>query len=118
MSQFDIRGQKVKGNQYIAGHDMNFGLVQNSADLVAELEKLKDSFIEAKKSGILSGQDGEDAERQVAKAAQEAKQVSPDKRVIIKCLNVAKSLIEGMTSASGLVASLVSAIEAVRRLFP
>jgi hypothetical protein len=82
MAQFDQRGQRVTGNQYNAGRDMNFGAVQNALDLAAELEKLKGEFAKADEAGILSEEAATDAEYQVAKAAQQAKKDSPDKKTI------------------------------------
>src|SRR5436309_11260466 len=117
MAQFDQRGQKVTGNQYNAGRDMNFGTVQNPVDLAAELEKLKDEFSKAREAGILSEETATDAEYQVTKAVQQAKKADPDKKTILDHLNTAKAFIENITAVSGLVTALVGAIETVQKLF-
>lgn len=117
MAQFDMRGQKITGNQYIAGRDMNFGGIQNIADLIAELEKLKGEVTQARETGILSEETATDAEYQVTKAVQQAQRPNPDKKTIVDHLNTARSLIVGVSAASGLVTTLIAAIEAVQKLF-
>lgn len=116
MAQFDMRGQRVR-SQYIAGRDMNFGAVQTPADLIAELEQLKGQFAQAKDAGILSEEKATDAEYQVTKAIQQAKKPSSEKKTILDHLNTAKTFIEDVTAASGLVTALVGAIEVVQKLF-
>src|SRR5262245_41328344 len=116
MTQFDQRGQQVT-NQYNAGHDINFGAAQTRIDLIAELEKLKNEFAKASETRILSEETATDAEYQMTKAIQQAKKPDPDKKTIFDHLNTAKSLIEGITAASGLVTLLVGATEAVQKFF-
>jgi hypothetical protein len=116
MAQFDQRGQQVT-NQYNAGRDMNFGVVQNSIDLIAELEKLKKEFAQAGEVGIVSEDAAVDAEYQMTKAIQQARKPEPDKKTILDHLNTAKALIEDVTAAGGLVTALVSAAEVVQKLF-
>ena len=116
MTNFDMRGQNVT-NQYNAGRDINFGTVQNSVDLIAELEKLKGDFAQAKDNGIIIEETATDAEYQVTKAVQQIKKPEPDKKNILDHLNTAKALIENITVASGLVTALMGAIEAVHKLF-
>ena len=117
MTQFDMRGQRVKGDQYIAGRDMNIGAVQNAVDLIAELEKLKFEFANAGRTGILSEETATDAEYQVIKAVQQARKPNPDRKTILDHLNTAKTLIEGVSAAGGLVTTVMSAIQAVQKLF-
>jgi hypothetical protein len=116
VAQFDMRGQRVT-NQYNAGRDMNFGAVQTPLDLIAELEKLNEQFTQAKEAGVLSEETATDAQYQVTKAAQQAKKPDPDKKTMLDHLTTAKTLIEGVTEASGLVTALVSAIHIVSTLF-
>jgi hypothetical protein len=117
MTQFDMRGQRVKGDQYNAGHDMNLGAVQNTADLITELEKLKFEFANAGRTGILSEETATDAEYQVTKAVQQARKPNPDKKTILDHLNTAQTLIEGVSAASGLVTTVIGAIQAVQKFF-
>jgi len=79
MASFDQRGQKIRGNQYNAARDMNFGVVQNSTDLITELEKLKEEFAQAKENGVFSEETATDAEYCVTKAVQEAKKPDPNR---------------------------------------
>jgi len=116
MAQFDQRGQKVH-TQYNVGRDLNFGMVQNSIDLVAELEKLKEEVIKAKQNGILDKKKSTDVEYQITKAAQEAEEPKPDKKTIVDHLTTAKALIEGLAATGGLVTVIAGAIEAVQKVF-
>jgi len=117
MAQFDMRGQKVTGDQYIAGRDMNFGAVQSQADLITELEKLKGEFAKAVDQGILSEEVGTDVEYQVTKVVQQAKKPDPDKKTITDHLNTVKAIIETVAGASGLAVTVANAIMVVQKLF-
>jgi hypothetical protein len=66
---------------------------------------------------VLSEETATDAQYQITKAAQQAKKPDPDKKTIVDYLTTAKTLIEGVTAASGLVSALVSAIHVVPLLF-
>ena len=116
MAQFDMRGQRVT-NQYNAGRDMNFGAVQTPEDLMTALEQLNEQFTQAKEAGVLSEEMATDVQYQVSKAAQQAKKPDPDKKTMLDHLSMAKTLIEGVTAASGLVTPLVNAIHLVSKLF-
>ncbi len=117
MAQFDMRGQKVSGNQYVAGRDMNFGAVQSQADLIGELEKLKGEFAKAADQGILSEDAATDAQYQVTKAVQQAKKPDADKKTILDHLDTVKAIIGNVSAASGLVLTVANAIMAVQKLF-
>ncbi len=116
MAHFDMRGQRVT-NQYNAGRDMNFGVVQTPEDLVTILEQLNEQITQAKNAGTLSEETTTDAQYQITKAAQQAKKPEPDKKTIMDHLTTAKTLIEGVTATSGLVTALVTAIQMVQKLF-
>ena len=116
MANFDMRGQRVT-NQYIAGRDMNFGVVQTPEDLVTAFEQLNEQFTQAKNAGVLNEETATDAQYQITKAAQQAKKPDPDKKTILDHLTTAKALIEGATAASGLVTALAAAIQIVQKLF-
>jgi len=115
MALFDQRGQHV--NTQFNAQQMNFGAVQNTVDLVTELEKLKEGIARARKDGVLNKKKATDVEYQITKAAQEAEEPKPNKKTILDHLTTAKSVIEGIAAASGLVTGLVGAIEAVQKLF-
>ena len=116
MAQFDQRRQKVH-TQYNVGRDLNFGLVQNSIDLVAALEKLKEEVIKARQNGLLDNKQSAAVESHIAKAAQQAEEPKPDKKTIVDHLTTAKALIEGLAATGGLVTAIVAAIEAVQKVF-
>ena len=117
MSQFDMRGQQVAGNQYVAGQDMNFGAVQSKADLIGELEKLKDEFAKAADQGILPEEAATDAQYQVTKALQQARKPDADKKTITDHLNAIKAIIGNIAAASTIIVSVGQAIELVQKLF-
>jgi hypothetical protein len=113
---FDQRNQKVN-SQYNAAGDMNFGSVQNPVDLAAELEKLKQQVAQATQQGDLSEETGTDADYQITKAIQQAKKPQPEKKTIIDHLEQAKAYLVAATTATGLVTTLVGAIQVVQKLF-
>jgi hypothetical protein len=116
LSQFDQRGQQIGRDQYNVGHDLNFGAVQNPVDLVSELGKLTSAITQARQEGILDKKKATDVEYQVTKAAQEAEEPNPDKKTILDHLKTAKSFIEDIAAAGGLVTAIVGAIEAVQKI--
>jgi hypothetical protein len=99
------------------GRDLNFGLVQNSIDLVAELEKLKEEVIKARQNGLLDNKQSAAVASHITKATQEAEEPQPDKKSIIDHLATAKALIEGLAATGGLVTAIIGAIEAVQKVF-
>ena len=117
MAQFDMHGQNVTGNQYVAGHDMSFGAAQSKADLISELEKLKGEFAKAADQGILSEEEATDAQYQVSKAVQQAKKPDADKKIITDHLSTVKTIIGNVTAASGLLVAVFEAIMTVQKLF-
>jgi hypothetical protein len=116
MAIFDQRGQQVT-YQYNAAGDINFGAVQNRMDLVGELGKLQRELTQARQAGVFDEDVATDAEYQVTKAVQEAKKPAPDKQTLLGYLGGAKTLVEGVTAAGGLVTALTKAVELVQRFF-
>jgi hypothetical protein len=116
VANFDMRGQRVT-NQYNAGRDMNFGAIQTPEDLMTAFEQLNEQFSQAKEAGVLSDEMATDAQDQITKASQQAKKPDPDKKTIMDHLSTAKTLIEGVTAASGLVTALAAAMQIVQKLF-
>lgn len=117
MTTFDQRNQKVKGSQFNAGGDINFGAVNNVADLVIELQRL---ILEISKAIEISGLNAEvaaDVEAKVKKAVIHAKKPKPDKSAILKHLSEAKALLDGVASSATLITVLLQASESVKRLF-
>ena len=116
MAQFDMRGQRVT-KQYNAGRDINFGAVQTSVDLIAQLEQLNGQVAKAQEVGILTEETATDAQYQVTKAIQQVKKPDPDKKTIVDHLTTAKALLDNIAAASGLVTALVGAVAVVQKLF-
>jgi hypothetical protein len=116
VAQFDMRGQRVT-NQYNAGRDINFGVVQTPDDLIAVLEQLNGQVTQAQEAGVLTEETATDSQYQVTKAIQQAKKSTPDKKTIVDHLTTAKALLDNITAASGLVTALVGAVEVVQKLF-
>ena len=114
MAIFDQRGQQVTYQYNVAG-DINFGAVQNRMDVVGELEKLQRELITAVQAGLFDEETATDAPYRLTKAVQEAKKPTPDKRMLLDHLNGAKTLVEGVAAAGGLVTALTKAAELVRQ---
>jgi hypothetical protein len=116
MAIFDQRGQQVT-YQYNAAGDINFGAVQNRMDLVGELGKLQREMTQARQAGVFGEEVATDAEYQLTKAVQEAKKPAPDKQTLLGHLGGAKTLVEGVAAAGGLVTALTKAAELIQRFF-
>jgi hypothetical protein len=116
MAIFDQRGQQVT-YQYNAAGDINFGAVQNRMDLVGELGKLQRELTQARQAGVFDEGVATDAEYQLTKAVQEAKKPAPDKQTLLGHLGSAKTLVEGVAAAGGLVTALTKAAELVQQFF-
>jgi hypothetical protein len=116
MAVFDQRGQKVT-YQYNATGDINFGMVQNRVDLVGELEKLKAEVSKAREAGELSKKDATTVEYQITQAINETEEENPDKTTLLEHINGAKTLIESLGAASGLVKGFAEAAQTVQQLF-
>jgi hypothetical protein len=86
-------------------------------DLVGDLRKLPRQMTQAKQAGVLDEGVGTDAEYQLAKAVQEAKKPAPDKQTLVGYLGHAKTLVEGVAAAGGLVTALTKAVELVQQFF-
>jgi hypothetical protein len=111
-------GQQVENQWNVAG-DLNIGMstVQSPVALVDTLKQFNKWIAQARGNGILDEETATDVQYQVTKAVQQAKKSSPDKKTILDHLATAKSILEGVTAASGLVTALMGAIETVQKLF-
>ncbi|AKV66836.1 MULTISPECIES: hypothetical protein [Microcystis] len=116
MPVFDQRGQKVT-YQYNAAGDINFGNVQNRADLISELEKLKDEISKAGEAEVIDAEIVTDAQYQIQKAIDQAKKSEPSRKSILDHLGEAKEFMKGVVEAGGIVTGIVKAIELVQQLF-
>ncbi len=116
MPIFDQRGQQVN-YQYNAAGDINLGSVQNQAQLIEELGKLKSELSKAAEAQVIDAEIFTDADYQMTKAIQQAKKPEPDKKGIMDHLNNTKSLLEGVSAASGIATVLNEVVQIVVSLF-
>jgi hypothetical protein len=114
----------VFGTQQNAGHDITnapplsgVDAVRNPADLVALLTSLQSVVTQASTDGELPEETGIEVKAALEKAALQTKKLTPEKKSILDYLTTAKTLIESVSAASALVPSIVSAMEAVHKLF-
>lgn len=123
MTQFHQEHQQVFGQQQNAGHDIHnadqsltLGTVQSPADLATLLTQLQAAVIQATVDGTLPEETGIDTKAALEKATIQAKKPTPDKKSMLDYLTTAKSLMESIAAASGLIPSIVTAIEAVHKV--
>ncbi|HAX80448.1 MAG TPA: hypothetical protein DCY88_32580 [Cyanobacteria bacterium UBA11372] len=116
MSVFDQRGQKVT-YQYNAAGNINLSAVQNRADFVSELEKLKTEITKAREAEIIDVEVATDVNYHIEKAVQQANKPEPSKNTILDHLTKAKDLIQGVAEAGGIVTALMKVAELVQNLF-
>ncbi|MGB3262492.1 MAG: hypothetical protein WBA89_00910 [Microcoleus sp.] len=116
MSAFDQRGQKVN-YQYNAAGDINFASVQNQADLVNELEKLKSEITKAGNAQVIDVEIVTDVQYQIQKAVDQSQKPEPNKNAILEHLIQAKEVIKNLAKAGGIVTGIMKAIELVQQLF-
>jgi hypothetical protein len=124
MTQFHQEHQQVSGQQQNAGHDIHnsdqsltFGAVRSSADLTALLTQLLSAVTQATADGTIPKKTGIDAKAALEKAVVGVEEQKPVKKNLLDYLTTTKSLIEGIAAAGGLIPSIVTAIEAVHKVF-
>jgi hypothetical protein len=116
MAVFDQRYQNVN-YQYNAAGNINFEHVENRADVVTVLVKLCDEVRVASQAGVVNSRMAFDVETSVSEAIAEARQPNPNKASILRNLDLAKSLLQGITAVGGLVAAISKASELIQRFF-
>jgi len=117
MTSFNQSNQKVSGNQYNAGENINIGSVENTEALASVFNMILTEISRLAESGKINKKKSKEVEDKVKKAVTQSQKAAPDKKVTENLLTEAKSLIEGIASATTLIALLVQATEAVKRLF-
>lgn len=116
MATFDQRGQHVT-YQYNAAGNINFGAVERTDEIAAELKKLLEEVNKSIGVGALDADLGIDVEAKLKKTiAHVEKEAKPKKAVVLENIEGAIKLVEGVKSAAGLVSLLVEASEMVRRV--
>lgn len=116
MSVFDQRGQHVT-YQYNAAGNINLHSVSNRAEFAEELSKLETEVGRAKETNAMSEEMAADVEHQLRKARIEAKKPDADKPTVLEYLRKAKTLIEGVVAAGGLVTAISKAAEVAQKVF-
>ncbi|MBL8091626.1 MAG: hypothetical protein JNJ43_14920 [Anaerolineales bacterium] len=118
MAKFDLSHSKVT-NQVVAEtiNSVNFGTVQNKEDLVVELRELISEINKATKKGLVKKKISTDVKSHIEKAITEVRKPDAKKQPILEHIEGAKSLLDGMTSASNLVTSLITAAKIAGSLF-
>ncbi len=110
MTIFDQRGQTVT-------YQYNFGAVDDVAGLLGELRKLQGGLQQAVEAQAVTGEPAVEARYNLDKAVLEAEKPAPDKKKIGDYLTTARTAIEGVAAASGLVVAITKAAELVEKLF-
>jgi len=109
MATFDQRHQTVT-YQYNAAGNINVGAVQTKDDLVQQLTLLKADVEKAKQGRVLDEEVATDVDYRLTKASQQAQKPQPDKQGMLSYLGEAKALVEGVATAGGALAGLVTAL--------
>ena len=112
MATFDQRHQQV-GYQYNAAGNINVGELRTREDIARQLEQLRTEVQHARDGHALDGETATDAEYQLAKAAEQARQPKPDKQRLVTYLTEARALLEGVPAATQALSGLVNAIAQV-----
>ncbi len=115
MSVFDQRNQQVT-YQYNAAGDINLNTVQNRAELLGELDKLKAEVARAAAARVIDAEVATDTEYHLTKATQQAQNTDPDKSTILSHLNTAKQLLSNVAAVGGLVTALAKVAELAQHL--
>jgi hypothetical protein len=112
MTNFHQQGQSV-GYQQNAGGDINQnGIqinlhdIQNKAQLIEELKKLRSELAKAAEADILDAETFTDSDYQLTKVIQNIEKGTPDKKGVTDRLKKAKSFLEGLTSVGAIVKAL------------
>lgn len=108
MAVFDQRGQQVT-YQYNAAGNINFGAVQNSYDLAAELEKLEEELAKAREGQAIDKLTAAKASTPLLEAAEEAKKPEPNKTTLLDYLKSAKTCLEGIAAVGGITEAITKA---------
>jgi len=118
MAKFDFSKAKIK-NQVVAETIgvVNFGTAQNKDELVIELRNLISEINKATQEGIVIKDVSDEVKKYIKKAIAEAEKPEPKKKAVIENIEGAKSLLDGVTSASNLVSALMTAAKIAGSLF-
>lgn len=118
MAKFDFSKAKIE-NQVVAETIgvVNFGKVQNRDELATELRNLISEINKATQEGIVIKDVSDEVKAYIKKAIAETEKSKPQKSVVIENIEGAKTLLDGVTSASKLVSALMTAAKIAGSLF-
>jgi hypothetical protein len=115
-SIFDQRGQNVK-YQYNAAGNINFGAVKNAADLISQLELLKQEVSKAHEEKLINELTESKTRTQLLEAIEEASKTKPEKNLLLRYLEQAKDCLKGVAEIKGIAEAVSAACELVKNIF-
>jgi len=117
MSQFDQREQQVSGNQYNAGHDINFGDIRTKDELVDALSYLREQVGQIPAESEEDEDAISDVKYHLEKASIEAKKAEPNKATIKSRIQNAMTVATSASVLTGLVINLDKVVAILDKLF-
>ena len=124
MTQFHQDHQQVAGSQYNAGRDIHTASQPLSLDAIHSLDDvstllahIQDAVTQATAEGHLPKKTAIATKAALDTTIVELEEPTPDKKTLLSTLSTAKSLLTGVAAVSALVPGLVTALEAVQKLF-
>lgn len=115
MAKFIQKNQKVN-NQVNAETitSVNFGSLENKGEFINELRKI---LVELNKRNDINEEILIAVENHIKTALVEAEKSEPQKEEIIKNIDGARSMLDGVASAASLITTLIKAAQIVGSLF-
>ncbi len=113
-SIIDQRGQQVR-YQYNAAGNISFGTVQNSDDLISQLDLLKQELVKAREKQAITELTESKARTPLLQAIEEAKRPQPDKISLLSYLAQAKDCLKDIAEVNGIVEAFVKAYAWVQK---
>lgn len=107
-SVIDQSGQRVN-YQYNAAGNINLGAVHDFADLISQLDLLKQELAKACKGEVISELVESKAKTQLLEAIEEAKKPEPDNKSLLTYLEQAKDCLKGIPAIVGIVEAITKA---------
>jgi hypothetical protein len=116
MATFDQHKQKVN-YQYNAAGNINFGAEDTGQQIATELEKLEAEVGKARDANVISKLTAAKASTHLLEAAEEAKQLKPNKKTVLERLNSAKGVLTGINAVAGIIEAASKAYDVVEKTF-
>lgn len=122
VATFDQREQQVYSQNnaardiYIEGNT-SIGKVQDTAEFIRELQKLKNQLFKAGEAQIIDAELVTDVDYELASAIQEARKLDPNKESVLKPMEKAKNLLSKASGVTEFVTVIINLIAAAMTLF-